>query len=43
MTFEPHPREFFTPLNAPARLSNLREKLEYFEEVGVQKVFDMPL
>jgi riboflavin kinase / FMN adenylyltransferase len=31
MTFEPHPREFFTPLNAPARLSNLREKLEFFE------------
>ena len=30
MTFEPHPREFFTPLNAPSRLCNLREKLEYF-------------
>ncbi len=39
MTFEPHPREFFTPLNAPARLSNLREKLEYFEAAGIQKVF----
>ncbi|MBC7756230.1 MAG: bifunctional riboflavin kinase/FAD synthetase [Bdellovibrio sp.] len=39
MTFEPHPREFFTPLNAPARLSNLREKLEYFESTGIQKVF----
>jgi riboflavin kinase / FMN adenylyltransferase len=39
MTFEPHPREFFTPLNAPARLSNLREKLEFFESVGIQKVF----
>ena len=39
MTFEPHPREFFTPLNAPARLSNLREKLEYFESAGIQKVF----
>jgi riboflavin kinase / FMN adenylyltransferase len=39
MTFEPHPREFFTPLNAPARLCNLREKLEYFEKAGVQKVF----
>ena len=39
MTFEPHPREFFTPLNAPARLSNLREKLEYFETAGIQKVF----
>ena len=39
MTFEPHPREFFTPLNAPARLSNLREKLEYFQSLNVQKVF----
>jgi riboflavin kinase / FMN adenylyltransferase len=39
MTFEPHPREFFTPLNAPARLSNLREKLELFEAAGIQKVF----
>ena len=39
MTFEPHPREFFTPLNAPARLSNLREKLEYFQHANVQKVF----
>ena len=39
MTFEPHPREFLTPLNAPARLSNLREKLEYFEAAGIKKVF----
>jgi riboflavin kinase / FMN adenylyltransferase len=39
MTFEPHPREFFAPQNAPARLSSMREKLEYFEEAGVQKVF----
>ena len=39
MTFEPHPREYFTPLNAPARLSNLREKLELFEAAGIQKVF----
>lgn len=39
MTFEPHPREFFTPQNAPARLSSLREKLEYFEEAGIQNVY----
>lgn len=39
MTFEPHPREFFTPENAPARLSSMREKLEYFEEVGVACVY----
>ena len=28
MTFEPHPRELFTPEQAPARLTSLREKLE---------------
>jgi riboflavin kinase / FMN adenylyltransferase len=39
MTFEPHPREFFMPDKAPARLSSLREKLEYFEEAGVEEVF----
>ena len=39
MTFEPHPREFFTPQNAPARLSTLREKLEFFQEAGIAKVF----
>lgn len=39
MTFEPHPREFFTPHNAPARLSTLREKLEYFEQAGVAQVY----
>ena len=38
MTFEPHPREFFAPLNAPARLCNLREKLEYFQSAGIRKV-----
>ncbi|MFQ6332612.1 bifunctional riboflavin kinase/FAD synthetase [Methylophilus sp. 3sh_L] len=39
MTFEPHPREFFTPQNAPARLASMREKLEYFAECGVQHVY----
>lgn len=39
MTFEPHPREFFMPQNAPARLASMREKLEYFVECGVQHVY----
>lgn len=39
MTFEPHPREFFTPENAPARLCSLREKLEYFAEASVERVY----
>jgi riboflavin kinase/FMN adenylyltransferase len=36
MTFEPHPREFFAPDSAPARLSSLREKLERFADAGVE-------
>lgn len=39
MTFEPHPREFFTPHDAPARLSSLREKLEHFAQAGVEQVY----
>ena len=38
VTFEPHPREFFTPDNAPARLSNLRDKLEGLRALGIQHV-----
>jgi riboflavin kinase / FMN adenylyltransferase len=36
--FEPHPREFFAPLDAPARLSSLREKLELFATLGIDRV-----
>ena len=36
--FEPHPREFFAPQQAPARLTSLREKLELFSSVGVDRV-----
>lgn len=36
--FEPHPREFFTPQQAPARLTSLREKLELFAVMGVDRV-----
>src|SRR5208282_266957 len=38
LTFEPHPREFFAPAAAPARLSTLRDKLERFAELGVARV-----
>ena len=37
LTFEPHPREFFMPTTAPARLSRLREKLELIAEAGVDR------
>ncbi len=38
MTFEPHPREFFAPDQAPARLTSMREKLELLAAMGVDKV-----
>jgi len=36
--FEPHPREFFAPQQAPARLTSLREKLELFAVLGMDRV-----
>lgn len=36
--FEPHPREFFSPNDAPARLSSLREKLQLFAQLGIDQV-----
>ena len=36
--FEPHPREFFTPQQAPTRLTSLREKLELFASMGIDRV-----
>ena len=39
MTFEPHPREFFSPKLAPKRIISLREKLEYFDELKNDQVF----
>ena len=38
LTFEPHPREFFSPQSAPARLTRLRDKLELIAAVGIQRV-----
>lgn len=39
MTFEPHPREIFTPEQAPARLTSLREKLNLLEDCGVGRAY----
>jgi riboflavin kinase/FMN adenylyltransferase len=43
MTFEPHPREYFAQLagdpgKAPARLANLRDKLQSLSDAGVDRV-----
>ena len=35
MTFEPHPREFFAPDQAPTRLTSLREKLELLDKSSI--------
>jgi len=38
LTFEPHPREFFSPANAPARLCSLREKAELIRAAGIDRL-----
>ena len=38
LTFEPHPREYFSPAQAPKRLSRLRDKLELLAATGVERV-----
>src|SRR3569623_940251 len=37
LSFEPHPREFFAPDQAPARLSSLREKAEHLQRLGIDR------
>jgi riboflavin kinase/FMN adenylyltransferase len=38
LSFEPHPREFFAPDQAPARLSSLREKAETLSRFGIDRL-----
>lgn len=38
LSFEPHPREFFKPADAPARLSSLREKAGALHELGIDRL-----
>jgi riboflavin kinase / FMN adenylyltransferase len=38
MTFEPHPKEFFAPEQAPPRILNLRDKLAAFAKIGIDRV-----
>jgi riboflavin kinase / FMN adenylyltransferase len=39
LTFEPLPREFFTPDSAPGRLSSLQERLAELAGLGVERAF----
>ncbi len=41
MTFEPHPRELFAPEQAPARVANVRDKMEALQAHGIERVFVM--
>ena len=38
LTFEPHPREFFSPQDAPPRIQNLRDKLVALKQWGVDTI-----
>lgn len=38
IVFEPLPREYFAPLNAPARLSSFREKFVALQALGVDRI-----
>lgn len=42
MTFEPHPREFFAPDHAPARVAGLRDKIAGLQAAGIERVFVFP-
>ena len=39
LTFEPLPREFFSPATAPARLSSLSEKIAEIANTGIESIF----
>ena len=39
MTFEPHPREFFSLKDSPQRIISLREKLEFFDSKNIDRVY----
>ncbi len=38
LTFEPHPREFFSPHDAPPRIQNLRDKLMALRQCAVDTI-----
>ncbi len=39
MTFEPYPREFFSPEQAPPRLTSFRHKSELLQTTGIERVY----
>ena len=41
VTFEPHPREFFTPDAPPFRLMNAEAKAHRLERLGVERLYEL--
>lgn len=39
LSFEPMPREFFSPSNPPARLTRFRERFELLSDLGIEELF----
>lgn len=42
MTFAPHPREYFSAVNAPKRIYTLRDKLAAIKACGIDRVVILP-
>jgi riboflavin kinase/FMN adenylyltransferase len=42
MTFEPHPREYFSPGTTPTRISTLRDKLTELARCGIDQAIVLP-
>ncbi|WP_085246975.1 bifunctional riboflavin kinase/FAD synthetase [Gilliamella mensalis] len=42
MLFEPQPLEFFSPNNAPSRLTSFQEKVIFIEKLGVDYIIAIP-
>jgi len=42
VTFEPHPREYFTPDAAPFRLMSAAARASRLEKVGVERLYELP-
>ncbi|HEX7236098.1 MAG TPA: bifunctional riboflavin kinase/FAD synthetase [Gammaproteobacteria bacterium] len=39
LTFEPTPKEFFSPATAPPRLTRFRERFELLQQLGIDELF----
>lgn len=42
ITFEPHPRQFFTPAAAPFRLMSAESRANRLAKIGVERLYELP-